>query len=65
MATANHWWLDGLVAIALVGLALAIDEGARRLAAAWRARRGPLSADRTGPADPVDPGPDPELVPTG
>ena len=61
MATANHWWLDGLVAIALVGLALAIDEGARRLAAAWRARREPVPP---GPGAAADPDPDPELVPT-
>ena len=25
-ATGNHWWLDGLVAIALLGIALLIDE---------------------------------------
>jgi hypothetical protein len=33
-ATGNHWWLDGIVAIALLGIALSIDTGARRLIAA-------------------------------
>lgn len=32
-ATGNHWWLDGIVAIALLGLALLIDTGVRRLIA--------------------------------
>lgn len=35
-ATGHHWWLDGIVALGLVGLAWLIDEGARR---AWRALR--------------------------
>ncbi len=35
-ATGHHWWLDGIVAIGLVVLSLAIDEGVRR---PWRARR--------------------------
>lgn len=30
-ATGNHWWLDGIVAIALLGVALLIDSGARRV----------------------------------
>ena len=60
MATANHWWLDGLVAVALVVVALLIDDGARKLAAAWRARRSPL------PEPEIEaPEPGPELVPTG
>ena len=29
-ATGNHWWLDGIVAIALLGLAFAIDAGVRK-----------------------------------
>jgi hypothetical protein len=58
MATANHWWLDGLVAVALVGVALAIDSCARAAAARWRARQVPS----VGPT-PVEDGP--ELVPTG
>ena len=36
-ASGNHWWLDGIVAIALLGVALAIDTAVRRRAAA-RAR---------------------------
>ena len=42
VATANHWWMDGIVAIALLGLALAIDEGVRR----WWVRRGSRGALR-------------------
>ena len=60
MATANHWWLDGLVAVALVGLSLAIDAGARRAAARWRTNRTGVE-----PAAPADADPDPELVPAG
>jgi hypothetical protein len=37
-ATANHWWMDGIVAVALMGVAIAIDAGARRLAGRWRQR---------------------------
>ena len=29
-ATGNHWWLDGIAAIALLGVAVLIDQGARR-----------------------------------
>ena len=36
-ATGHHWWLDGIVAIALVVIALAIDEAVRRV---WRQRNG-------------------------
>jgi hypothetical protein len=51
-ATGNHWWLDGIVAIALLGVALSIDAGARRL---WRViRRAPVGdADDYTPADDV------------
>ena len=28
-ATGNHWWLDGIAAIALLGIALRIDDSAR------------------------------------
>ncbi len=58
MATANHWWLDGLVAVALVGVALVMDAGARAGAARWRARRLPSP-------DPMRSDPEPELVTTG
>lgn len=30
-ATGNHWWLDGIVAIILIGVALLIDTGGRRV----------------------------------
>jgi hypothetical protein len=39
-ATGNHWWLDGIVAIILLGLAIAIDSAARSLA---RSRRLAIS----------------------
>ena len=50
--------LDGLVAVALVGVALAIDAGARAGAQRWRARRGPV-------LDPLPTDPEPELVAAG
>ena len=30
-ATGHHWWLDGIVAIALLGLGLLMDSGGRSL----------------------------------
>lgn len=38
-ATANHWWLDGVVAIMLLGLGLGTDTVVRRLAQRGRSRR--------------------------
>jgi hypothetical protein len=35
-ATGHHWWLDSIVAIGLVGISVAIDEGVRRVWLAWR-----------------------------
>lgn len=46
-ATGNHWWLDGIVAIVLLLIAIAIDDGARRFATSWRIKR---SLDETLPA---------------
>ena len=60
MATANHWWLDGLVAVALVGIALGIDSGVRGASAGWRARRNPIAESMRD----SDPEPDAELVST-
>jgi len=34
-ATGHHWWLDGIVALGLLALALAIDAIGRRLFALW------------------------------
>jgi PAP2 superfamily len=45
-ATGNHWWLDGIVAIILLLIAFAIDDGARRFATSRRGRSIPLRADR-------------------
>ena len=37
-ASGNHWWLDGIVAIALLGVALVIDTTVRRFVERRRAR---------------------------
>ncbi len=44
-ATGNHWWLDGIVAIVLVAIAIAIDTGARRLLAPPEAEVETLDAE--------------------
>jgi hypothetical protein len=44
VATGNHWWLDGIVALALLGLALLIQQAAAALAAGWRGARPPERA---------------------
>jgi len=36
-ATGNHWWLDGIVALALLGIALVIDTTVRRVVTRRRA----------------------------
>lgn len=41
-ASGHHWWLDGIVAIALLGVALLMDSAGRRFAARRRARRAEL-----------------------
>jgi hypothetical protein len=48
-ASGNHWWLDGIVAIALLGIALAIDTTVRRYVTS---RRQPPDGppDRIGPS---------------
>jgi hypothetical protein len=38
-ATGHHWWLDGIVALGLLWVALAIDSVGRRAARAWRGGR--------------------------
>jgi hypothetical protein len=38
-ATANHFWLDGIVAIALLELAMAGQWATQRAVAAWQQRR--------------------------
>ncbi|MFI8191271.1 phosphatase PAP2 family protein [Streptomyces sp. NPDC085946] len=44
VGTANHYWLDALVATALLGLALAVVRPPRRTAVPARRARGPLPA---------------------
>jgi hypothetical protein len=39
VATGNHWWLDGIVALALLALALLVQQAAAALAAGWRGAR--------------------------
>lgn len=50
-ATGNHWWLDGIVAIVLLGIALLIDNGARRL---LRVKRATRSGDADSDYSPVE-----------
>ena len=52
-ATGNHWWLDGIVAIVLLEVALGIDTLGRRLAARRRASQG-AGGSRPGGAAPVE-----------
>jgi PAP2 superfamily len=44
VATANHFWLDGIVAVALLGLALAAQAGTNRLWREFTVRRRRASA---------------------
>jgi PAP2 superfamily len=41
-ATANHFWLDGIVAVVLLALCAWTQRGVARAAHAWRARHGEL-----------------------
>ncbi|MCU1453646.1 MAG: hypothetical protein JWN46_1792 [Acidimicrobiales bacterium] len=57
MVTGNHWWLDGLVAAALLGLSMLIDDGARKVVARAKGRpRGPRrpAIDLKVEVDPVE-----------
>lgn len=40
VSTANHWYLDGIVALLLIAISLGIDVAARWLARRWRTRGG-------------------------
>lgn len=51
-ATGNHWWLDGIVAVALLGVALRIDTVVRR-------RRARITV-----VEPTGPAPEPEPAPS-
>ncbi len=42
VVTANHWWLDGIVAVMLLGLAWALDHSVRRVTRSWRSRKDPV-----------------------
>lgn len=47
LVTANHYWADGIVALALIALSVALQAAGRRATAAVRARRGAVPP--TGP----------------
>jgi hypothetical protein len=46
--TGNHYWLDAIVGLALVALALGLQWAARRLRPAWRRRPGTLIVPAAG-----------------
>jgi hypothetical protein len=50
VVTANHFWLDGIVAGLLLVLVLAVQAAVRRQTGRWRAERG--RANRSGPTHP-------------
>ena len=62
VVTANHWWLDGVVAAMLIGIAWSIDWGCRRLAAAIRTKWGhaPPAAEDAEPDEPPESRSEPE-----
>ena len=51
VVTANHYWMDGLAAAALLALALAVQRAGRAVTARWRAR--PPRARLAGPPEPA------------
>jgi hypothetical protein len=51
-ATGNHWWLDGIVAIGLLGIALLADSAVRRLVLSRQAKRGSAEPDGSDPSEP-------------
>lgn len=55
-ATGHHWWLDGVVAVALLGVAVGLDTVGRRLTAQWRSSTPtdvePVLEPAAAPADP-------------
>jgi hypothetical protein len=54
VVTANHWWLDGAVAVLLLAVGWLADHTARNLAAARRPQRRPATiTDRAGDPEPV------------
>ncbi len=53
VSTANHWWMDGIVAIALLGISLVLDHLGRRVIAAVRGRQPSRDAPDA-PAEPRD-----------
>ncbi len=55
-ATANHWWLDGIVAIAILFASFGLDRAARAGIARIRAR--PERDPRTEPPPELEPAPD-------
>jgi PAP2 superfamily len=66
-ASGHHWWLDGVVALALLGVALLIDGGVRRVAGSRRAEPATIdgtsvSRERAVPQNDLIPRPVDEVV---
>lgn len=61
-ASGHHWWLDGVVALALLGVALMIDGGVRRAAGTGRAEPVTIDGRRAPRERHVPPN---ELIPRG
>lgn len=47
-ATGNHWWLDGIVAVALLCGGLAVDSAARRVSARRRVQKASAAMEMSG-----------------
>jgi len=54
VTTANHWWLDGIVATVLVGFALVLDDAGRRILGRLRLDRSSSTDPTAGQADEAD-----------
>jgi hypothetical protein len=61
VSTANHWWLDGIVAMALLGLSLVLDQVGRRMATSIAGRRSSMPEAKEPPIQP-EPEPAPALA---
>ena len=68
VVTANHWWLDGIVAVALLAGAVALEASVRRVLARWSWRSeadpvlGPVGEGDVGPVSSHEPRPQPVLA---
>jgi hypothetical protein len=60
VVTANHWWLDGAVAVVLLALAAGLHVGVRRGVARWRPGQSVLDLSVPDLSVPDRPAPDDE-----